>query len=208
MLDEARAREKQRSAFGVDQPYFGALRPAYGVPRYSRARASLIELQTWNEGAIGKASAISDQPLSIQAGLISQPHLETRPNASWLFDALVEIEGLAKSAEANGLVAPSVSTLATVSTIVRLCDAEGLSEPVLDVRDAGAVEIFCREGAKGLLVVVNPNGLLQVFGDFSGDTWRARYDLSGAIWRMHLQAYFRDLVQQIVSPPISAFMKA
>lgn len=207
MLDEAQVREKQRRALGVDQPYFGAIRPAYGVLRYSRTGGSVIEPQTWKEGAIGRVSVTSDQPLSIEAEIISPPRWETRPKASWLFDALVEIEDLPKSAKACGFVAPDASTLATVSTVVRLCDTEGLSEPILDVREAGAVEIFCREGVKGLLVVVNSNHLLQVFGDFSGDTWRARYDLSGVIWRVHLKAYFRDLVQQVISPPISVFMK-
>jgi len=122
-----------------------------------------------------------------------QPTLRSRIGTSWLFDSLVELESLRKTALSDGIEPPTPPTLKTAEHIIRTCDAEGLSAPLLDLRDNGGVEIFCRENDRGLLIVVNPDGLLQVFDDFSGEPWRSRYDLSGIVWQAHLVSFFREL---------------
>jgi hypothetical protein len=208
MLDEAEARERQIRAFDVEQPNPSVARYGLGIPTYSHPNRLLGEMRGIDEQIIA-AVPLPLETLTRSNVLEFQRRLElgTKAGTSWLFDVLVEIDQLPEVALALGLVPPTKEMLSIVASIIRMCEATGLSEPAIDCRENGEVEIFCREGEKGLLLVVNPNNLLQVFGDFSGDTWRARYELSGAIWRVHLISYFRDLILQVSSPPISALQR-
>jgi hypothetical protein len=124
-----------------------------------------------------------------------QPVPHSKVGASWLFDALVELDEIKKLAQTKDTPKASPDfVFHTTEAILRLCEAKGVSEPVVDLRENGGIEIFCREVDRGLLIVINPDKALQIFGDFSGETWRSRYDLSGTIWQTHLLSFLRDLI--------------
>ena len=194
MLNETETHERQqRAILGAEQAY-ASRRSSYGSPQYIRLSPSIVQVQDWNQRAAAKASPLEDRPLSDETSF-SDPRTQ-RTHPAWLFDAILELEKLPKAAAEAGLVAPNAETLDYATRIIRLCGEERLSEPVIDNRANGEIEIFCKEDNKGLLLVINRNGILLIFGDFAGETWRARYDLSGAIWSVHLKGYCRDLIRQ------------
>jgi hypothetical protein len=130
-------------------------------------------------------------PLSSQL-VPAREEIRDRVIVSWLFGTLIEIERLPKLAEEIGFPIPSSALISKVKDIARYCEMFDLTEPALDLRENGAIEIFCREGSKGLLLVVNTK-TLKVFGDYSGEMWRAQYDLTGSTWESHLRRYIQDL---------------
>lgn len=139
---------------------------------------------------LGTAS-FRETPLSAQIVEFKQTPRESE-NTSWLFDAQLELQRLQSYAAENNFLPPTKLLMEHAGRVLQICSDVNLSEPALDIREKGEVEIFCREGSRGLLIVLNSQNLLQVFGDFSGDQWRARYDLSGNIWQTHLRKYFQD----------------
>lgn len=138
----------------------------------------------------GQPYPLAQPPLSAQ--IIYAPESITHLSEPWLFEALVEIEKLSEVAKESGFVRPSGASLERAKTIARMCSQFGLSEPAFDVREHGELEIFCREDARGLMIIIHPEGSLQVFGDFRGDQWRARYSMSGSTWRTHLGRFIQD----------------
>jgi hypothetical protein len=198
MLNEVELGERQRRALGVgtltarsSSSAFASYLAPFGPSRYSRVRAPVAPY-VLKQDALVRSGECTQPPLSSQIIPINQK-LQDQVSASWLFEALLEIEQLPKLAKEMGVPIPSAILLRRVTAIARLCDEFGLTEPVFDLREKGDVEIFCREEKKGLLIVVRDD-LLQVFGDYSGEMWRARYDFSGSTWESHLRKFVQDLI--------------
>jgi hypothetical protein len=145
-------------------------------------------------GAAVPFQAVPNQPAPfapVQTALATQLAFETQIHPvglseSWLFNALTEIDQLLTVADENGFPAPTAKSLESARTIARTCSHFGLREPAFDIRERGDIEAFCREGARGLLILIHADDTFQVFGDFDGDQWRARYNLKGSTWKSHL----------------------
>jgi hypothetical protein len=136
--------------------------------------------------------AFDHAPLSAQLAYETRPHLMHLAR-SWLFEALAEIDQLPRLASDSGFAAPSEKSMESARGIARACSYFRLNAPAFDVRESGEIEVFCREGPRGLLLLIHPNNVFQIFGDFEGDQWRARYNLAGPTWNRHL----RKLLQEI-----------
>ncbi len=54
----------------------------------------------------------------------------------------------------------------------------GLSEPDVSIDEDGTAELFFKENDRTLLAVVRPEGVIDVYGDFGGETWRFKLDRS------------------------------
>ncbi len=195
MPNEIRADETQRRALASVETGILSSRPGglsaeilQLTPR-PRAKTLLEDIPVPNVARQPYPQA--QPPLSAQV-IFYTPDPVTRWSEPWLFEALVEIEQLSGLAQKSGFVAPSAASLERAKAVARMCSQSGLSEPAFDVREHGEVEIFCRESARGLLIVIHPEGSLQVFGDFRGDQWRARYSMSGSTWRTHLGRFIQD----------------
>jgi hypothetical protein len=130
--------------------------------------------------------------LTTQLAFEAQIHL-TDYVQSWLFDSLAEIDQLPGVASDNNFPIPAERSLASTRVIARACSYLGLSQPTFDMRERGEIEIFCREGSRGLLILIHPNDIFQIFGDYHQDRWRARYDLTGPTWKAHLNKYLQEL---------------
>jgi hypothetical protein len=141
-----------------------------------------------------QAFALGHTPLSAQLALneLQQLHLAS----SWLADALVEIGELPLAARESGFVVPPEKSMESARRIARTCSHFGLSEPAFEVRESGEIEIFCREGARGLLILIHPNEIFQVFGEFDGDQWRARYNLAGPTWNRHVRKFLQEIAER------------
>ena len=204
MLNETEIYERQQRAIAGTEQVHAPRRSSYGVPQYVRLSPSIVQVEDWNQRAAAKASPLSNRTLSDAINFSSQRFSNQQTHSTWLFDAILELEKLPKAAAEAGLAVPSADTLDYATKIIHICAEERLSEPVIDNRSNGEVEIFFKEENKGLFLVVNRTGVLQIFGDFAGEAWRARYDLSGAIWPVHLKGFCRDLIRQVPRPLHSA----
>jgi len=196
MLDEIQERQ-ERAIIGTGGP-FGSNRSNYTALRYVRLSDSVVEVKDWKQRYAEKPSQFGSRPLSEGVVFAKQDTASVeKTRSAWLFDAILEIEKLPQ--EACGTEPPTSKTLSYADLVVRICADEGLSEPVIDSREGGAIEIFCKEENKGLLLVIGATGLIQIFGDFFGESWRARYELSGTIWPVHLRGYCREMMRQMPS---------
>lgn len=113
--------------------------------------------------------------------------------ADWLAYARTEIAGLANAASEEGLPEPSSEVLNWADSIVILSARVGVAEPSISHDDAGGIEIFVKGHDAALLLVVKPDGTLQVFADSDREQWRARYLLAGTAWSRYLRNYLDDL---------------
>jgi hypothetical protein len=136
---------------------------------------------------------IGDTPLSANVAYAS-PERWLGVARSWLSDAIVELEGLVGIASESGYTIPPYKSIERARRIATMCSHFGLAEPAFDVRENGEIEIFCREGSRGILMLIHPNEVFQIFGDFDADQWRARYNSEKGTWRKHLRRFLQELV--------------
>jgi hypothetical protein len=160
-----------------------SLRPRSSMSSVSESSVQFLPSQPYAHG---------HAPLSVGLAFDTQQDLVYLAR-SWLFDALVEVDRLSHLASESGFLVPPEKSIERTRSVARACSSLGLSEPTFDARENGVIEIFCREGARGLLILIHPNDLFQVFGDFEGDQWRARYSLKGLTWNTHLKKFLQDL---------------
>jgi hypothetical protein len=107
---------------------------------------------------------------------------------------MIEIDQLPKVAKDTEFLAPPRESLEIAKRIARISNSLGLSEPSFDVREKGDIEVFSREDTRGLLIIIQPNGQLLIFGHFGGEQWRARYGASGSTWEVHLRRFMQDIL--------------
>jgi hypothetical protein len=188
MLADSEVSDRQKAALEGGQQIAGAAANLYSP--FGSQESGIPQLGATRQRTLQRES-ISGRPLGSRVIEFPQAGPRSRSGVSWLFDSLLELESLKQTS--GDAPVPKPQTLTMAEHIIRMCDTEGLGAPLIDVRDNGGVEIFCREDNRGLLIVLNPNNTLQVFGDFSGEAWRSRYDLSGAVWETHLSAFLREL---------------
>jgi hypothetical protein len=197
MVDEIGGYETQRDALAL-----GNSGPLEGES--SGLRAEILMFTPRSRGRTATAAEFMIPKLPFQPHESAQPPLSANvspyaqntipiPRHSWLFDALVEIDQLPHVSMESGFNIPPEKSLEIARVITRLCNSYDLSEPSFDVRESGDVEVFCREDSRGLLIIIQPNGPLQVFGDFGGEQWRARYGTSGSTWQLHLKRFMQDI---------------
>jgi hypothetical protein len=119
------------------------------------------------------------------------PTLRLPAPAVWLENALGSVQGLSQNTEC--VSPPQTSAIEHAKALVRICAAFDVPEPSVDCDDEGNIEIFVKNGEMGLLFVVTQTGTLHVFGNSSGDKWRARYVLSGITWSQHINNFLISL---------------
>jgi hypothetical protein len=106
--------------------------------------------------------------------------------AAWLPDVSARIDELAAEAQEEGIPAPSGRTLSFAQDAISICAAVGVTEPAVAHDDEGGIEIYLKEGSSALLIAIQANDVLTVFGDDTQEQWRSRYLLSGSAWKRHL----------------------
>jgi hypothetical protein len=112
----------------------------------------------------------------------------------WLQDAVDEIDAVRTTAIEEGRQSLSSELAERAKEIVSACAALGAPEPVADLDEDGNLEVFFKRGANGVLLIVSSTGVLQVFGNTEGDSWRSRYMLSGHTWRQHLATLVASII--------------
>ncbi len=184
--DNAQRRALEVSGYGSRGSNYAGLSQ---VARYSAARLPIGSYLFTPNVPVQPINIPEDLPLSAHVSL-GQADAGQR---DWWIDFSKELEELPALAMELGYAAPSEQALKRVAAIARLCNSKGLSAPHLDLQENGGVELFCKEGAKGIWCIVHPDDFLQIYGDFGGDQWRAKYPPSGEIWSVHLSAYLDGL---------------
>lgn len=126
--------------------------------------------------------------LALYQTAASTSPLATAPPAevAWLSDVSARIDELAVEAQEEGILAPSERTLSFAQDAISICAAAGVTEPAVEHDDEGGIEIYLKEGLSALLVAIQANDVLTVFGDDTQEQWRSRYLLSGSTWKRHL----------------------
>jgi hypothetical protein len=133
-------------------------------------------------------------------GSISDPGtwqiLTSVQQATWLDSVLTDFSALLSEAIRSRQAVPTEPAVAAARDIARYCAAFDLHEPTIELDDNGNIEFFVRTRLHGILFVLKQEGLLQVFGSSAGESWRARYELSGRAWRAHLLTFIAPLARE------------
>jgi hypothetical protein len=130
-----------------------------------------------------------------------QSTAEEDASAKRLNAILTELSELTEGARAEGRASPNDSAIAGTRALAKLCVSFRLPEPTIDLNDDGSVEFFIRTRSRGILFILRQDDLLQVFGDFESEPWRARYQISGKTWKLHLPTYLASLESESSPPP-------
>ena len=95
-------------------------------------------------------------------------------HASWRDEAIDELGGC----ETGNSEAKEYAAL-----IIGLCSQLGTPQPTVDVDDEGNIELYLKRDRVGILMVVEAEGSLQIFGNENGERWRGKFSLAGDAWR-------------------------
>jgi hypothetical protein len=158
----------------------------------------LIDLTGSGSGSgIGLAvSAAGNLPHS--GGSYQTGQLTLQP-AQWLATSLEEMSAAVAKARNSERGQVDQTSVAVIQELAQVCASFGLPEPTIELDEDGNIELFIRTLGHGILFIARRNGMLQLFGNSQGESWRARYEVSGQMWRQHLPAFLYPLAKERMS---------
>ena len=159
---------------------------------------SLISTAVTGTAAISRAFETTHSVAMLHNYLAATERLNlvstvTRPQIAlnWLTEAQVTLQDLLAGFDGE---TSEKETLYSLGEEVLIACAES-QQPAIDLDHEGNVELYFKEQAEGLLLVIKRDGALHIFGSSAGESWRSLYPLSGHIWRHRLQIYLAPFKQ-------------
>ena len=147
---------------------------------------------------IAQASATADMLRSImwnsRATFRSEPPVtHSIKEHLWFSDMANSLADIASEAEADGATVPSADVLKTARSALVVCSKSPVDEPAITHDDKGGIEIFFKNREKAIMIVVQVDGFIMLYGDDPDEQWRGRYKASGTAWKRHLSSHIAEV---------------
>lgn len=113
----------------------------------------------------------------------------------WDQDVEELLKDVLEEAEQEDMHITSDEVISCARDVLYSLSDQYTSEPSLTHDDKGGIEIFLKEGRRGLLIKVQVDGVLGIFGDRGDEQWRAKYQTNGSAWKKHMTCIINALTE-------------
>jgi hypothetical protein len=138
------------------------------------------------------ASMINVGPYPVIVGTVPASTAIWQPvTLDWVSEAKPRLQDLVSEIDAPARVKDALYAFA--EHVLEACAA--FQEPQIDLDHEGNIELYFKEQAEGLLLVISNEGALHAFGSSNGESWRSSYLLTGHIWKQRLRTYLTPFEQ-------------